>query len=330
MSLAHGPDAPTFIETQFPVSRLSKESYKERKANYSQTLTGLGKWWGRKPLVLVRAVILGLLMPASGDPRKDREVFLALLTMDDEGLRRRKSRNIPLKEMYRRGRASALVYAHVHGGGAQAQGHQGRRQAGGAGADAGAPVRAHELRREAALVRSAGASRWAVPASVGSHQRPSRYECRLPAGAGAGVGRAALRARAAGGGCVLRRRQRALRGGAHRLQSLRVGLEPGRRVAHLGRAQHRRRRREGGQGRACGTEGRVPSGGRAGHRVGHRARRARLAGRRLPVLHRNRVPGVRLAGSAGAELGDWREVAHGGQAEAGRGEQAFRHRHPLR
>ena len=95
-------DAPTFIETQFPVSRLSKESYKERKANYSQTLTGLGKWWGRKPLVLVRAVILGLLMPASRDPRRDREVFLALLTMDDEGLRRRKSRNIPLKEMYRR------------------------------------------------------------------------------------------------------------------------------------------------------------------------------------------------------------------------------------
>ena len=42
MQLASGPDAPTFIETQFPVSRLSKESYKERKANYSQTLTGLG------------------------------------------------------------------------------------------------------------------------------------------------------------------------------------------------------------------------------------------------------------------------------------------------
>ncbi len=95
-------NAPTFIETQFPVSRLSKESYKERKANYSQTLTGLGKWWGRKPLIVVRAVILGLLMPASGDPRKDREVFLALLTMDEEGLRRRKSRNIPLKEVYRR------------------------------------------------------------------------------------------------------------------------------------------------------------------------------------------------------------------------------------
>ena len=37
---------PTFIETQFPIARLSAESYKERKAGASQTLTGLGKWWG--------------------------------------------------------------------------------------------------------------------------------------------------------------------------------------------------------------------------------------------------------------------------------------------
>ena len=102
-SSARAPDAGLcFLETQFPVSRLSKESYKERKANYSQTLTGLGKWWGRKPLVLVRAVILGLLMPASNDPRKDREVFLALLTMDEEGLWRRKNKNVPLKEVWRR------------------------------------------------------------------------------------------------------------------------------------------------------------------------------------------------------------------------------------
>ena len=92
----------SFIETQFPVSKLSKESYKERKANYSQTLTGLGKWWGRKPLIMVRAIILGLLMPASNDPRRDRDVFLALLTMNEEGLWRRKSRSIPLKEVYRR------------------------------------------------------------------------------------------------------------------------------------------------------------------------------------------------------------------------------------
>ena len=55
----------TFIETQFPVSLISKESYKERKAGAGQTLTGLGKWWGRKPLILIRASILGMLMPAS-------------------------------------------------------------------------------------------------------------------------------------------------------------------------------------------------------------------------------------------------------------------------
>jgi len=90
----------SFIEVQFPVSKISKESYKERKANYSQTLTGLGKWWGRKPLILVRATLLGLLMPASDDPEKDRRIFLKILTMDDEGMLLRKNRNLSLKELY--------------------------------------------------------------------------------------------------------------------------------------------------------------------------------------------------------------------------------------
>ena len=76
---------PAFIETQFPIARLSAESYKERKAVSGQTLTGLGKWWGRKPLVLVRAAIVGMLMPASNDPKRDREVFLEIMTMDDDG-----------------------------------------------------------------------------------------------------------------------------------------------------------------------------------------------------------------------------------------------------
>lgn len=75
----------TFIETQFPIARLSAESYKERKAVSGQTLTGLGKWWGRKPLILVRASILGMLMPASEDAVRDRDIFLKILTMDDEG-----------------------------------------------------------------------------------------------------------------------------------------------------------------------------------------------------------------------------------------------------
>jgi len=90
-------DDRVFIEEQFPVSKVSKESYKERKAGASQTLTSLGKWWGRKPLVLVRASIIGMLMPVSDDPQKDRDIFLKIMTMDDEGLWNRRSKSIPVK-----------------------------------------------------------------------------------------------------------------------------------------------------------------------------------------------------------------------------------------
>ncbi|PSQ79069.1 MAG: hypothetical protein BRD37_01380 [Bacteroidetes bacterium QH_8_67_23] len=93
-------NAPSFIEAQFPVSKVSKERYKERKANHSQTLTGLGKWWGRKPLVMVRAALIGLLMPASDDPKKDRKVFLKIMTMDEEGMLARKKGNIKYKEAF--------------------------------------------------------------------------------------------------------------------------------------------------------------------------------------------------------------------------------------
>ena len=82
----------SFIEVQFPVSKISKESYKERKAVQGQTLTGLGKWWGRKPLILVRATILGMLMPATDDPKKDREIYLKVLMLDNDGLLKRKNK----------------------------------------------------------------------------------------------------------------------------------------------------------------------------------------------------------------------------------------------
>ncbi|MED3892784.1 DUF1156 domain-containing protein [Peribacillus frigoritolerans] len=87
----------SFIETQFPVSKISKESYKERKAGSNQTLTILGKWWGRKPLILVRSVILGLLLPVSNDPIKDREMFLKLLTLDEEGIKLRKRDSLDIQ-----------------------------------------------------------------------------------------------------------------------------------------------------------------------------------------------------------------------------------------
>jgi putative DNA methylase len=91
-----------FIETQFPVSKMSKESYAERRANQSQTITGLGKWWGRKPLILCRATIVSLLLPATDNPAKDREVFLRILTMDDDGMLRRKSVNIAPTAIFKR------------------------------------------------------------------------------------------------------------------------------------------------------------------------------------------------------------------------------------
>jgi putative DNA methylase len=90
----------SFIEKQFPVSKVSKESYKERKAGAGQTLTGLGKWWGRKPLVLVRATIIGCLMPASNNPKRDMDIFLKIMSMDTRGLELRKKKSFSAAEMY--------------------------------------------------------------------------------------------------------------------------------------------------------------------------------------------------------------------------------------
>jgi putative DNA methylase len=78
-------DAPSLIETIFPVGRLSVEAYKERKAVAGQTLTALGSYWkGRKPLILCRAVTLGCLLPATENPAQDLEIFLRLMGMHDD------------------------------------------------------------------------------------------------------------------------------------------------------------------------------------------------------------------------------------------------------
>ena len=83
-------DKPSLIERQFPVGRLSAETHKERDAKQAQTLTALGSYWkGRKPLVLVRAVVLGCLLPATGNATADLDIFLKLLAMDDGAFGRR-------------------------------------------------------------------------------------------------------------------------------------------------------------------------------------------------------------------------------------------------
>src|ERR1700730_15901633 len=83
-------DAPVLIESVFPAQKVSFEAQKERKANLGQTLTGLGSYWkGRKPLILVRAIVLGSLLPATEDAEADLEIFEKLLAFDDESLSRR-------------------------------------------------------------------------------------------------------------------------------------------------------------------------------------------------------------------------------------------------
>lgn len=83
-------DAPALIETVFPAQKVSIESQSERKAVAAQTLTGLGSYWkGRKPLVLVRAIVLASLLPPTDDAQADLALFERLMAFDDEGLARR-------------------------------------------------------------------------------------------------------------------------------------------------------------------------------------------------------------------------------------------------
>lgn len=83
-------DAPALIETIFPVQKVSFEAQTERKAVAAQTLTGLGSYWkGRKPLILVRAIVLGSLLPPTDNAEADLAIFERLMAFDDEGLARR-------------------------------------------------------------------------------------------------------------------------------------------------------------------------------------------------------------------------------------------------
>ena len=96
-SLKH---APALIERLLPVQKLSAEVFKERKAGAGQTLVPLGAYWkGRKPLILNKACILGCLLPATDNRKRDLEIFEKLMSMDDESFvarwpRRAKPREI--------------------------------------------------------------------------------------------------------------------------------------------------------------------------------------------------------------------------------------------
>src|SRR6516164_709039 len=92
-----------FIEVQFPIGPLSLESYKERDAKGAKVLASLGKWWGAKPLVLVRAIVIGSVMPASDNPERwsdDLDIFMKLMCLDNAGMWKRKTAPLPAALCY--------------------------------------------------------------------------------------------------------------------------------------------------------------------------------------------------------------------------------------
>ena len=93
----------TFIEVQFPIGPLSVESYIERLPYVGKPMNSLGKWWGSKPLVLTRAIILGSVFPASDYPERwpdDLAIFLRCMTLDNAGMWKRKTEALPATLCY--------------------------------------------------------------------------------------------------------------------------------------------------------------------------------------------------------------------------------------
>lgn len=89
-------DAPSLIERVFPAQKISAEAQKERKAGAGQTLTALGSYWkGRKPLIMVRAIVLGCLLPVTDDLEVDLHIFELLMAIDDDAFGRREPKLTP-------------------------------------------------------------------------------------------------------------------------------------------------------------------------------------------------------------------------------------------
>lgn len=91
-----------FIEVQFPIGPLSLESYKERRVSHGKVLS-LGKWWGEKPTVLTRGIVIASVFPASDDPDRwpdDLNIFMKLMCFDNAGMWKRKTDPLPASLCY--------------------------------------------------------------------------------------------------------------------------------------------------------------------------------------------------------------------------------------
>ncbi len=93
-------ETPALIERLLPVQKLSAEAYKEQMAVHGKTLTALGSYWkGRKPLILAKACVLGSLLPATDNAKRDLEIFELLMGMDDLSMAARAKRRPKPKEV---------------------------------------------------------------------------------------------------------------------------------------------------------------------------------------------------------------------------------------
>ena len=82
------------------MQKLSAEAFKEQTAGRGKTLTTLGSYWkGRKPLILAKACVLGGLLPATDNPKRDLEIFEMLMGMDDRSFASRAKRKPKPKEI---------------------------------------------------------------------------------------------------------------------------------------------------------------------------------------------------------------------------------------
>jgi putative DNA methylase len=81
-SLEH---ATSIIDVAYPAQKLSIESQFERSGKHGQRLTAVASYWkGRKPLILVRSIILGTLLPTTNDAAADLTIYEYLMGIHDD------------------------------------------------------------------------------------------------------------------------------------------------------------------------------------------------------------------------------------------------------
>ena len=276
-------DAPALIEAVFPAQKVSFEAQRERKAGAGQTLTALGSYWkGRKQLILVRAIVLGSLLPQTDDAEKDLEIFEKLMAFDEGGLARREPKISPAEIARRIELANPWSYftASFRGDTEDAEEIEGAQFPLDVGDYPGLTIRwrrdidpetkldllSRALATYTTYEERAGICKRPeemdqdalyapIWPAVNAHLGASRHRGSLSSRAGGAARNLALRPPAPGRRHLLRRRLHPFRGRPARVRCLRLGSQPHRLHADLGSAERHR---------CCTAEARRDRAGAAG------------------------------------------------------------------